>query len=291
MFTPELADRYKQLKAAGKKVEIVFISSDRDEDAFNEYFGNEMSFLALPFSQREKKIALSKHFKVQGIPTLVFIDGKTGELMTSNGRGAISSDAFIEDFPYRAKPVYDISDEVDGVEDSLIIFTDRASATTKTAVHASLVEIAIAEKAREGGERVKKFFTANGSGGPIDEIRQIIGDRKIEAHEHGLVENPERQPGWTCDECRNIGQGVSHHCAECDYDMCENCNQKLLTQGTATAAGQESPAPTMVILSLSQRGAYYVPELGAEEVTKDNILTFIAGYAARKLERRQALAL
>lgn len=33
-FTPELAASYNKLKAAGKNVEVVFVSSDRDEAGF-----------------------------------------------------------------------------------------------------------------------------------------------------------------------------------------------------------------------------------------------------------------
>merc|ERR1712178_316196 len=37
-FTPKLAEIYKSMKAAGKKFEIVFASSDRDQTAFDEYY-------------------------------------------------------------------------------------------------------------------------------------------------------------------------------------------------------------------------------------------------------------
>merc|ERR1719163_2459352 len=49
-FTPELAKAYATYKAAGKNLEIVFASSDRDEKAFGEYFA-EMPWLALAFSE------------------------------------------------------------------------------------------------------------------------------------------------------------------------------------------------------------------------------------------------
>ena len=61
-----------------------------------------MTFLALPFSARGAKAALSDRFGVQGIPTLVFVDAQTGELLTKDGRTAISANSFIADFPYRA---------------------------------------------------------------------------------------------------------------------------------------------------------------------------------------------
>ena len=39
-FTPELAEYYKQMKEkVGDKLEIVFVSSDRSEDEWREYFG------------------------------------------------------------------------------------------------------------------------------------------------------------------------------------------------------------------------------------------------------------
>ncbi len=100
-FTPTLSAKYTALKNAGKKIEIVFVSSDRDEASFKQYH-SEMTFLALPFSARGAKAALADRFGVQGIPMLVFVDAQTGELLTKDGRTAISASSFIADFPYRA---------------------------------------------------------------------------------------------------------------------------------------------------------------------------------------------
>ncbi len=52
-FTPQLAEQYNNLK--DKPFEIVFISSDRDEQAFHEYHGS-MPWLAVPFSDRDAKV-------------------------------------------------------------------------------------------------------------------------------------------------------------------------------------------------------------------------------------------
>ena len=38
MFTPLLGAIYGQLKSTGKKVEIVYVSSDKSEQEFDEYF-------------------------------------------------------------------------------------------------------------------------------------------------------------------------------------------------------------------------------------------------------------
>merc|ERR1712057_35189 len=97
-FTPELAKIYNGLRAAGKKLEIVFASSDKDEASFKEYFA-EMPWLALPYSDRQAKDALSKKFKVQGIPTLVFVD-KEGKTITTDGRSAVMEDREGKNFPW-----------------------------------------------------------------------------------------------------------------------------------------------------------------------------------------------
>eukprot|EP00040_Diaphanoeca_grandis_P038281 m.256176 g.256176 ORF g.256176 m.256176 type:complete len:143 (-) comp34152_c0_seq1:311-739(-) len=97
-FTPVLADTYNKLKASGKKFEIVFISSDQDESAFNSYHG-EQPWLALPFADRATKDKLSKEFGVRGIPTFVLLN-KDGSVKTTEGRGVISNDTSGEKFPW-----------------------------------------------------------------------------------------------------------------------------------------------------------------------------------------------
>lgn len=47
---------------------------------------------------------LSKKFKVSGIPTLVFINGKTGSLITTDGRSIVGEDQEGVGFPWKPKP-------------------------------------------------------------------------------------------------------------------------------------------------------------------------------------------
>jgi nucleoredoxin len=98
-FTPKLAEAYKSDLGA-KGLEVVFISSDRGEDDFKSYFA-EMPWLALPYSDRATKDALSKKFKVQGIPTLVVVDPSDGSIITSDGRSAFSRDPTGEKLPWK----------------------------------------------------------------------------------------------------------------------------------------------------------------------------------------------
>lgn len=83
-FTPQLAKAYKESAVAGKDTMVVFVSSDKDQAAFDEYYG-EMPWYALPFDQRDLKGKLSEKFEVQGIPMLIVLDDK-GQLVTNEGR-------------------------------------------------------------------------------------------------------------------------------------------------------------------------------------------------------------
>eukprot|EP00494_Astrolonche_serrata_P006557 UN06581 len=62
-----------------------------------------MPWLALPYSNRDLKDKLSKQFKVQGIPTLVILDGE-GNLITKNGRAKVSSDSEFKNYPWKPIP-------------------------------------------------------------------------------------------------------------------------------------------------------------------------------------------
>jgi len=98
-FTPQLAKLYKECKEKKKKIEIVFVSSDRNEDAFKEYF-EEMPWYALSFKERTLKTNLSELYEVQGIPSLILLTGK-GDLITKEGRAAIG--AGVDAFPWNKK--------------------------------------------------------------------------------------------------------------------------------------------------------------------------------------------
>mmetsp|Transcript_49175 Transcript_49175/g.111542 ORF Transcript_49175/g.111542 Transcript_49175/m.111542 type:complete len:421 (-) Transcript_49175:214-1476(-) len=105
-FTPKLVESYNTMKAAGKNFEIVFVSSDNDEAGFDEYYG-EMPWLALPFSDREKKGALSKKFGCRGIPMFVVVD-EEGKTIVKDGRTAVTNDPAGANFPWRPKSVHEL---------------------------------------------------------------------------------------------------------------------------------------------------------------------------------------
>jgi nucleoredoxin len=99
-FTPQLGAFYERHKAA-KHFELVFVSSDKSEDEFATYYGEQAPWLALPYANRAAKNALSKKYKVSGIPSLVLLDAKTGALITSDGRSDVANDPEAAKFPWK----------------------------------------------------------------------------------------------------------------------------------------------------------------------------------------------
>ncbi len=73
-FTPKLVEwlgNFKQHSAHAADFDVVFVSSDRDEHAFDEYYAEMKGFHALPYGERALKDSLSSKFGVSGIPTFV----------------------------------------------------------------------------------------------------------------------------------------------------------------------------------------------------------------------------
>ena len=83
-FTPLLADFYNKWNANGKKIEIVFVSFDKKEDEYKEYYGS-MPWTAIPYGDSRIQ-ELAEKFEVEGIPFLCIVskDGKE-ECLSSNG--------------------------------------------------------------------------------------------------------------------------------------------------------------------------------------------------------------
>merc|ERR1712061_422912 len=96
-FTPKLAEMYTSAFKA-KGMEIVFVSSDRDQASFDSYYA-EQPWVALPYDQRDLKAKLSKKYKVQGIPSFVILD-PSGEVITKEGRDAVMKDPAGEKLPW-----------------------------------------------------------------------------------------------------------------------------------------------------------------------------------------------
>lgn len=85
-FTPKLIDFYNSTD----NFEIVFVSLDKNENEFNDYF-SKMPWKSLPFNNEQSE-ELSEFFGVQGIPTLILVDHE-GNLLTKQGKETIEQNS------------------------------------------------------------------------------------------------------------------------------------------------------------------------------------------------------
>lgn len=105
-FTPVLSQWVEKNRARRGDFEVVFVSSDKDKGAFNEYH-KTMTFPALAYEERELKESLSQKFGVRGIPTLVVL-GPDGEVITNDGRSGVAKDPQCEKFPWAPKKLTEL---------------------------------------------------------------------------------------------------------------------------------------------------------------------------------------
>jgi len=173
-FTPQLAEWYsKSLNAKG--LEIVFVSSDRDEAAFKEYF-EEMPWLALNYSNQKQKEELSTIFEVQGIPSLVIV-GPNGEIISKNGRAVVSADPEGKEFPWHPKPVEDLKNGPGSLQDcpTVLYFCENSTVAKQQAALEIMQPLAQSylNKQKQEGEECPTcaFMIATEKGGMSERLR------------------------------------------------------------------------------------------------------------------------
>lgn len=177
-FTPKLSEAYTKMKAERDDFELVFVSSDRDENAFNEYF-DTMSFCALPYEHREAKATISKIFKIQGIPTLIMLgpadESGNRPLINQNIRSFIENENFSQ-FPFYKKKYGDISDADDINETkSVVILYENGDDDDQKEITEIAEEVASKLKENEEHKEVNIFwsFSEKGIGSRVRELTKL----------------------------------------------------------------------------------------------------------------------
>lgn len=176
-FTPKLAAVYKKLKAEGKDLEVVFISSDRDIGGFQEYYGTAenalMPWRAMPFAERELKEALSGHFEVEGIPSLVVLDENL-DVINDSAVGLVAGDDAGDNFPWPKPLVGDLDESVDDINSvaTVVVLMEKAEAAWDDC-EAALEEAAKASKEAGHGVAFAKASEVGGVGGQVRKLCKL----------------------------------------------------------------------------------------------------------------------
>lgn len=180
-FTPQLKQVYTQLKAENKDFEVLFVTSDRTQEQFDEYFA-EMPWAAIPFDQRAAISSLEEKYEVQGIPALAVLqDGKlingsaVGAVRAAGGEGFDVAQAAAA-FPWKQNAVEELTMGTASVLNDapcLILFQDKNVAEDVQKTNASFLQSAAEvelENALSGKERKMAYFTHNEEHGEITKM-------------------------------------------------------------------------------------------------------------------------
>jgi nucleoredoxin len=278
-FTPQLAKAYQGWMQKGLNVEVVFVTGDRDEASFQEYF-NEMPWLALPFGDKRCK-AWNKAFEVSGIPTVVILD-EENNVINKDGRGAISSDFEGKSFPWHPPLVSDLENP-DGINGTLSIVVLMETLSLPEQENVLSVMKPLAEKYRAeakatGGDAKYLFFSATQPGSVSARVRALTKQENVPAsHKHPLA-TADAAGGWGCDGCSKNGdecQGRNRCTEGCDFDLCDACN--------ALASKPVEPMPAKVLLLDLENDSFFQLEsqLSAESLSQF-FLDFEAGVLPKK---------
>jgi len=177
-FTPKLAEYYN--KGLKDKMEIVFVSSDRDQASFDEY-SKEMPWLTLPYEKRSEKEALSKAFQVNGIPSLVVLH-PDGTVVTTEGRARVEKDPSGQDFPHGwlPQPFNDVNDDPSDLNEEQCVIA-VGGAENMCTVLKQVADKYYADAGKDMDEMPVRFFTS--PDGPVgDQLRKLTaldGDKLI----------------------------------------------------------------------------------------------------------------
>lgn len=179
-FTPILSNAYTKLKSERDDFELIFISSDRDEDSFKEYF-KEMTFCALPHKYRETKSALAKKYEVSGIPKLIMLgpvsDDETGkrEIINDSLNGVIRNGDFSE-FPFYPKNYGSLDEMKDpNRTKTLIVFHEGGDDDEQNDTKAAMKKVAekLKDDADKSGVQCLWSFSTEGMGPRIRSLTKL----------------------------------------------------------------------------------------------------------------------
>lgn len=191
-FTPKLAEWYKgSLK---DKMEIIFVSSDRDKKSFDEYFG-EMPWLALPYENSEAKKKLSSMCDVEGIPHFAVLN-PDGTILTTDGRSKVSADPTGATLPegWLPQPFNDVNDDPSGLNEEQCLIALGSSEAMAAAVKAVAAEFF--EAAGKDASAMPLRFYKGPDGGIVAQVRKLT---KVEGDKLILLDIPSDGAFYVCD--------------------------------------------------------------------------------------------
>merc|ERR1712232_322285 len=192
-FTPKLAEWHGG--GLKDKMEIIFVSSDRDQASFDDY-AKDMPWLALPYDKRTEKEALSEAIGVEGIPTFAVIN-PDGTIITTDGRSRVTSDPKGESFPegWLPQPYNNVNDDPSPLNEEQCLIA-LGNVESPAAVAVRTVACDYYELAGKVVDAMPLRFFYGPDGGVTGQLRKLTGvvDNKLI-----LLDIPDDGGFYVCD--------------------------------------------------------------------------------------------
>jgi len=166
------------------KFAAVFVSCDRDNDQFEEYYAT-MPWATIPFDTEGRALSqkISQAFDVDGIPALVMLkiinkdDGSIDfEISNKNAVGKVGGDAEGANFPWLPELVKEIDQNPEGIDEgmSLVVLIENVEEDAKKSEVKEMVK-GIAAKTKKCGDDPLNFFCASTKGRLANRVRDECG--------------------------------------------------------------------------------------------------------------------
>jgi len=180
-FTPKLIEWYNN-NAERLNLEIIFVTSDKNEEAYNKYY-KKMPWATIGYDNKRVSFSLGQKFGNEGIPFLGLVeyDGTfvTKEVSTSR----LMADPNGEEFPYPELPINDLANGADGISGhpAIVLLHANASEAEQQQGIDSIAAMAD-EQLALGDKRTNVFFTENTKceiGTTIRQLTKLTNSNKM----------------------------------------------------------------------------------------------------------------
>ena len=173
-FTPMLRQLREQLRARGVAFEVLFVSADQDEGAFDAYRA-AMPWPTVPFGDAARRDALRRNMDVKGYPTLTLVDAATGAVICADARKKLLADRAGERFPWRRELVEDAKDAADDIFEApaVLLFAEALEHPDASAAADALRAAAREREAAAPGNACRYYLVRDAEVGRA--LRRLCG--------------------------------------------------------------------------------------------------------------------
>ncbi|OMJ66843.1 hypothetical protein SteCoe_36173 [Stentor coeruleus] len=228
-FLPKLTAAYTAINTPQKRLEIVFVSFDRNEDTFEAY-SVDMPWLSVPFKNEILRVNLAQKFQITDTFRLV-ITTPTLQVISPNA---------IDDIKTKATQAYDywesISSNVKGFADSpyceknhIMTYIDVSTKSKCVYCRYEVIKGWTCLECKISTCMICQEYYSNST---IDEAYKIMCFKshnmrkviKINDYYMSRFLNSK----YTCRTCNQTpDDGTGLHCFLCIFDMCFNCSKSV----------------------------------------------------------------